>query len=138
MATGSTDTGRWIAHRTLPPVSAAEALALAPADALAAGALALGAVEAGGVLHAAITALTDASDRPTTDARWMNWRLVIWPVAYFSTRSRWTGAHRSTHGIKPGIVHGAYPPRPCDGPVMACTTILPDGPCRELLRKGPR
>ena len=32
------------------------------------------------------------------------------------------GRRLPTHEIKPGIVHGANPPRPCDGPVMLRTT----------------
>ena len=100
MAIGSIWTGRWMATLIDPPVAAdalADALGLAPADSEAAGADALG----WPVLHAAITMLTADIESPMTDARLMNWRRVIRPLANDSTRSSSTGvADRRTRSSR--------------------------------------
>ncbi|MGZ9159877.1 MAG: hypothetical protein ACXW4T_01820 [Candidatus Limnocylindrales bacterium] len=69
----------------VPPATGgddAAALALAPGAGVA-PLEALGAV----VEHAAITAPMAGNESPMTEARWMNWRRVIRPLAYASTTS---------------------------------------------------
>jgi hypothetical protein len=90
MATGSMDTGRWIATRIVPPAAAGGALALAPAE----GAVLAptdGAALALPPPHAAMTAEIEPSDRPTSVPRWMNSRRLSRPLANASTTSSCSG-----------------------------------------------
>src|SRR5687768_5212574 len=88
MATGSIETGRWMAHRIVPPTAALPGGALTPGAWLPA---AVGATLAVPGPQAAITAPMAGSDRPMTDARWMNCRRVMRPLAYASTTSSSSG-----------------------------------------------
>src|SRR5690242_18837362 len=95
MPTGSTETGRWIATRIVPPC-AADAPAEAPALAAEVAAGEPPAAVADGELvvppHAAITALIEPIDRPTIAARWMNSRRLSRPAAKASITSSCSGA----------------------------------------------
>src|SRR6188472_203588 len=96
MATGSTETGRWIATRIVPPVAAdaaADGAALPAVVAAADGAPppAEAAGDAGVLLHAARTSPTDVAERPSTDARWMNSRRLSRPAAKASIVSSCSG-----------------------------------------------
>src|SRR5262245_12050807 len=85
IATGSIETGRWIAMRMLPPWTAAEAGAEAPALAAVVGAAEPPAAVADGEVveppHAAMTALIEPIERPTIAARDMNSRRLSRPAA---------------------------------------------------------
>src|SRR4051794_39254072 len=103
MATGSTFTGRWIAIRMVPPVTAeaaadaavlAAALAEAPPAAVAAAlaaalppALTAALGDAAVPLHAAMTMPIAPVESPRTVALWMNSRRLRRPAANASTTS---------------------------------------------------
>ena len=92
----------------MPPAAAADPLA--PADSLAAGALpaALGAVVALDGLQAAITALTVGRDE-ADDRRAVHELATCDPaLSEMLDQIELLWRHSATHGIKPGIVHGAF------------------------------
>src|SRR5262245_5276285 len=95
MATGSIETGRWMAMRMLPPWAAdaaADAPALAPEVAAGEPPAAVADGELVEPPHAAITALIEPIEMPTIAARWMNSRRLSRPAAKASITSSCRGA----------------------------------------------